>query len=212
MKRYIYNIVVALLMSAALMPQRAYAGGDISEKTLCFVYIAHSEMTAVSSLTEYLDARYERAKESDDFELVVYLADGDEPFIVKVSAGNDSKADYSALLKELREKRRHEVDPEYDLERILELFEEDDFVKPASDNIRYGAVDWHFHLTSDFWDKGYNESLISSLCFVMGTEYMAQENFRLRCYFSRYDDLSIDEEYPFGKKNYCDIDFRPYYY
>lgn len=212
MRTYIYNVMVSVLLLLVLTPQRAFAGGDVSDKTMCFVYVAHSENTVVPAVVEYLDARYQRAMESDDLVLILYLANGTDPIIVKVNTVDDNREDYAVLMKELKERYRHKVDPEYDLKCILGLFEESDFLKPASDNLRYGAVDWHFHVTSDFWEKGYNESLISSLCFVVGTENLRQENFRLRCYFSRYDAMAFDEEHPFGIKNYGNIDFRPYYY
>lgn len=199
-------------MACLMTSGEVRAQDNYKDKTFCFVYIAQSESTAINPLVEYLDARYQRALAMKDFELVIYLANGAYPVIVEVNTGSDNRDDYAGLLKELKSGRFHRVDPVYDLESLLALFERLDFVAPASDDLKYGAVDWHFHVTSDFWKKGYNESLISSLCFVMGVNDFADENFRLRCYFSRYDELEYDESAPFGRMNYCNLEFRPYYY
>ncbi len=211
MRKYIYIIVSLLLLTVAASVE-AHAGNDVSGKNLCFVYIAHSENTSVNALSKYIDARYQRALDTDDFVLVLYLANGTDPLIVKVNTEDDNRNDIKELERELKEKYSHKVDAGYDLKRIVGLFEELDFMVPYSSKLKYEAVDWHFHVTSDFWAYGYNESLISSLCFVMGTENLKEENFRFRCYFSQYDELVYDKEKPFGAKNYSNIDFRPYFY
>lgn len=205
-------IIISLLSACVFSLADAHPEDNHADKTFCFVYVARSQYTDLESLVEYLDARYERALSSKDFVLVIYMADGSVPHVVEVNTPSDNRNDYAALIKELKSGRSHRIDSAYDIDNLVGLFNRLDFVSPASDDMKYGAVDWHFHVTSDFWNRGYNESLIASLCFVMGVDQFKDENFRLRCYFNRYDDLSIDEEYPFGKKNYCDIDFRPYYY
>ena len=148
----------------------------------------------------------------DDLILVIYYADGTAPLIVQVNTSEDNREDYDFLLSELKKDGFRRVDPTYDVRNIARLFDGLDFISPSSNLLKYGAVDWHFHVTSDFWEQGYNESLIASLCFVMGVDHFENANFRLRCYFSRYDDLEYDEDYPFGKKDYCNLEFRPYYY
>lgn len=211
MRRYICKIISVLML--VLFPfVAARAEDSYKDKTFCFVYIAHQQLTAINPLVEYLDSRYERAVSTEDFVLVIYLANGSSPYMVEVNTESDNRDDYNDLVKELRGGRLHRIDDSYDLEALLALFERLDFVAPASDDLKYGAVDWHFHVTSDFWDKGYNESVIARLCFVMGVDRMTDENFRLRCYFSRYDEVKADPEYPFGYKDYCNVDFQPYYY
>ena len=212
MKVYIYNIVSAILLLAASVTNAHADGGSYGDKTMCFVYVAQSELTSTGALEKYLDARFERALKDENLALIVYCADGTNPRIVQVNTPYDNRTEYDSLINELRGERVRRVDPEFDVQNISGLFDKLDFVAPASNVLKYGAVDWHFHVTSDFWEQGYNESLIASLCFVMGVDHFENANFRLRCYFSRYDDLEYDEDYPFGKKNFCNLDFRPYYY
>jgi hypothetical protein len=213
MRMILSYMMAAVLFLTAAASFQADAQTSIKPKSMCFVYVAHSENTSVSSLVEYLDSRYERAVQDKEFTLIIYMANMDEPLIVEVNTPSDNRDSYNALISELKGGRSyHPVYPDYDLERLVELFEVNDFVADGSNVLDYRSVDWHFHVTSDFWNKGYNESLIASLCFVMGVEHFESDNFRLRCYFSRYDDLKYDMDYPFGQKNYCDMDFKPYYY
>ena len=202
---------VALLMLAALVVP-AGAQNVSSANTLCFAYVSPSAHTSVESVVEYLDSRYERAVNDEKFILIIYMADKDEPAIVKVNTKEDNRGDYGKLIDQLREESNHPVYPDYDLERIVRLFDEVDFVTQGSNILNYRSVDWHFHVTSDFWNNNYNESLIASLCFVMGVEHFETDNFRLRCYFSRDDKLNYDPEAPFGSRNFCDMEFKPFYY
>ena len=210
MKRYIY-IIVCLIASAAISLNVA-AAADHKDKSFCFVYVAKSDATSVSGLTEYLDSRYKRAIEDEDYVVVMYLADEKDPYIVEVNTPADNRDAYAGLIEEIKSNKVHRIDTKYDLSCLTALFERLDVVSVSDDRILYGSVDWHFHVTSDFWKLGYNESLISSLCFVMGVDHLENANFRLRCYFNRNDEFEFDETFPFGKKNYCNLEFRPYYY
>lgn len=209
MKRLFMVLVLAVFWGQIGI---ASAGNENNDKTFCFAYVAHSEVSTVNEIVNYLDSRFAKAEKDNDYVLVIYLANGEDPFIVEVNTPDDNRKEYKGLIEEFRSKRSHRVDPEYDLKKIAGLFERLDFMAPKSYNLSYGAVDWHFHVNSDFWAMGYNQSLISRLCFVMGVDYMENENFRLRCYFSRYDEPEIDLINPFGRMDYCSIDFKPYYY
>lgn len=210
MKRYIY-IIVCFIVAAAVSMNIASAENR-KDKALCFVYVAESDATSVGELAGYLEARYRKAIADEDYVLVMYLSNGNEPVVVEVNTESDNRETFAGFMEDIRENMTHKVDPEYDLRRLTAMFERLDFISQTEEDVKYGSVDWHFHVTSDFWKQGYNESLISPLCFVMGVDHLENANFRLRCYFSRYDDLEYDEEYPFGKKNYCNLEFRPYYY
>ena len=210
MRKYIY--IVLLSVAALFAAVSTASAADNKGKALCFVYVAESDATSVSSLTDYLDARYRKAVADEDYVLVMYLSNGDMPYIVKVNTPDDNRDAYAGFLGKIRDNDKSKTDPEYDLSALAALFESLDMVSEEDGGINYRSVDWHFHVTTDFWKKGYNESLISSLCFVMGVDHFENENFRLRCYFSKYDELDYDESAPFGKRNYCNLDFRPYYY
>ena len=209
MRKYIYIISVILAMAASLIEMSA-AGHK--GKAFCFVYVAVSDATSEKELTDYLDLRYKKALADEDYVLVMYLSNGEEPYVVEVNTASDNRDGFSEFLEELRNGDLDEVNPAYDRTRLAAIFDRLDVVSGEDDEVMYDSVDWHFHVTSDFWKMGYNESLISSLCFVMGVDHLQDANFRLRCYFSRNDEFEYDQEYPFGKKNFCNLDFRPYYY
>lgn len=190
----------------------AHAQTDDYRKTMCLAYVAVDDDTSTEEVIGYLEARYAKALETEDFILVMYLANDDEPMIVQVNTPYDNRGDFPTLVEAVRFGENHGVNPKYDVRRLTGLIESLDFLKQGTSQVIYRAVDWHFHVTSGFWEKGYNESLISTLCFVIGVEHFDTDNFRLRCYFSRNDDLVYDEEAPFGEKNYCNLEFMPYYY
>lgn len=213
MKKYLYIICVTLV---AFMSS-VWAVADAEEipvwrKTLCFAYVTYDRHTSVGELEEYLKVRYERALQDKDYLFVAYLANEDKPVIVQVNVPGDNRDSFSELLREVGSGWEHGIDPEYDIKRIVNLVGELGLLNPETGEFVPGIVDWHFHVTSDFWKKGYNESVIASLCFVLGVEHFETDNFRLRCYFSRYDDLVYDETAPFGEKDFCNLEFMPYYY
>ena len=181
-------------------------------KTLCFAYVAHDRHTDVGELERYLRARYERALNDKDYVLVVYLANEESPVIVQMNVPGDNRQDFDGMLKELGSGWEHGINPEYDINRIVSLVGDLDMVNPETGEFVPGIVDWHFHVTSGFWKKGYNESVIASLCFVLGVENFEADNFRLRCYFGRNDGLVYDKKSPFGEKDFCNLEFMPYYY
>lgn len=208
MKRHLLYILVSVL--AVFACSNAFAA-DTAGKSLCFVYVAKSEATAKDALADYLEARYRKALADDDFILVVYLADEYVPRVVEINTPDDNRESYPALLDEIKSAECSKIYPDSDISNLVVLLEKLKIISPGYD-LLYDSVDWHFHVTSDFWKMGYNESLISSLCFVMGVDHLENANFRLRCYFSKYDDFEYDEAFPFGKRNYCNLEFRPYYY
>ena len=55
MRTYILYIVSVVLLLAASMT-KSHADDGYADKTMCFVYIAQSELTSTDALEEYLDA------------------------------------------------------------------------------------------------------------------------------------------------------------
>ena len=205
MKKILY--IIMMLATATVMSARPSQG-----KSFYFAYIAHDESTYMDDVMANIQARYDRAMEDENYVMVVYMSNGDSPFIVQVNTAKDNRADFAKLKDVLRTRSSHAVYPEEDLEKIVDLFNEVDFVNDQDNSISYRSADWHFHLTSGFLRNGYGESLISKLAFVMGVEHFSTENFRIRYYFSSYDILEYDHEYPFGRRNYSNLEFTPHYY
>lgn len=205
MKKILY--IIMMLAASVAMSAR-----PVQSKSFYFAYIAHDEATYVDEMISNIQARYDRAMEDKNYVVVLYMSNGDSPVIVQVNTDNDNRADFSKLKETLGARRSHAVYPEEDLEKIVALFNEVDFVSDEDNSISYRSADWHFHLTSGFLKNGYNESLIAKLAFVMGVEHFSTENFRIRYYFSGYDVPEYDHDAPFGKRNYSNLEFTPYYY
>ena len=109
MKRLLYCMISLLAVFCAQIDV-ASADNDNSEKTLCFAYIAHSEVSTVNEIVSYLDSRFAKAEMDEDFVLVIYLANGEDPLVVEVNTVDDNRKEYVGLIEEFRDKRSHRVD------------------------------------------------------------------------------------------------------
>jgi hypothetical protein len=116
------------------------------------------------------------------------------------------------MISAIQNNNSHPVYPINDLQHIIQLFGKLNLTKEDGVTLQYDTVDWFFYVTSNFWQKNYNEELIAKLCFVLGTENFDKYNFQMKFYHPEYDEFKVDEKMPFGPKNYADINNAFYYY
>lgn len=195
MKRLLY---ILLLM----MPLMASA----QNKSLEFYYIAHDRSTPVNELCDRLEQVYYTAMSYDDFAVIFYLPNYDEPVIVKMNLPGDNRDDFKKIISELRLKAAHEIYPDLDYKNITELINNHDFIDDEG-NPRYTSVLFCWYVNPDFWLFKYNERLIASMYFNMElNKYKGYVTTQVL--HASGDGLVVDEKYPFGSKNLCaDMDF-----
>lgn len=209
MKRLFLLIVVAVLTVFKVSAQNSYS--DIQKKFL-FVYIAHDNQTSVENLCTKLRVYYEESVIYQGNVAVFYLANESNPMIVEINTPDDNRDDFEKMISMIQNNNSHPVYPINDLQQILKLFEKLKLTRDDGLSLQYETVDWFFYVTSNFWDRNYNEELVAKLCFVMGTENFDKYNFQMKFYHPDYDEFKVDEKYPFGLKNYADINNAFYYY
>lgn len=169
-----------------------------------FYYISHDRQTNVQALTHELQQAYDELKEYDNAG-IFYLANGEEPLIVKVNMPKENEKDFPHLIGEMQEKLAHDISADYDVNRILSIFEESNFVDEQG-SLLYNSVNWNFYVTSSFWTMTYNESIIGTLYWAMDMgELRANQEFYLNVLRSSEDVVTYENGQAIGIKNYNGI-------
>ena len=198
MKSYICLIIAAIV----LMYSSAYSQG-IQNKEFSFYYIAHDRNTNVQQLSLELQQQFDNLKEYDNVG-VFYLANGEEPIIIKVNTPNENGKEFPHLIGEIQEKLSHDISPDYDVNRIISLFDDTPFVDDGR-KLLYTSVNWNYYVTSSFWSMNYNESIIGSLYWIMNMDELRKDEFYLNILRSPDDVIEFDRNKAIGDKNYSDI-------
>lgn len=173
------------------------------ERHLYFIYITHDHTTPIQRLGQLLIDMNEDAKKYG-YSCIFYLANGESPHIVRVNTLNDNRQDFEGrILGELQNKMSHDVNPLYDVEKIVELFNENEFVG-TDGNLLYSSVTWRFYVNKNFWTQ-YNETIIASLYWTMELDKLKDTEFYFDVFQDENDLVEYDEKVPFGPKNLAKI-------
>jgi hypothetical protein len=175
--------------------------GYAQSKSLEFYYIAHDRTTPVSDLCQRLESVYETALSYDDFAVIFYLPNYDEPMVVKMNLDGDNRDDFKNLISELRIKTSHEIYADIDYATIIDLINQHDFID-SEGNATYTSVLFCWYVNPDFWQFQYNEKLIASLYFNLELEKY-QGYVTTQVWHAQGDGINVNKRYPFGTKNLC---------
>lgn len=170
-------------------------------QSLEFYYIAHDRTTPVGDLCDRLEQVYEAALSYEDFAVIFYLPNYDEPKVVRINLPGDNRNEFRDIISELRLKAAHEIYADIDYERIIGLINEHDFID-GNGNQTYTSVLFCWYVNPDFWQFQYNEKLLAALYFNLELEKY-QGYVTTQVWHAEGDGLEIDEKYPFGTKNLC---------
>lgn len=169
-----------------------------------FVYIAHDRATPVQRLSRLLQDLYDDAVKYGH-SCVFYLANNESPYVVNINTENDNRNDFAPqIIGELQSKISHGINPRFDVDSIVNLFNANDYLL-SREKLRYTSVTWRFYTSEWFWHERYNESLIASLYWIMDVDKIQNLEFYFSVYHSRDDNLDLDSESVFGKKNPSNI-------
>lgn len=170
-------------------------------QSLEFYYIAHDRTTPVADLCDRLEEIYETALSYEDFAVIFYMPNFDEPIIVKINLPGDNRDDFSKIISELRLKPAHEIFADIDYAKIIDLVNTYDFIDDSG-SPTYTSVLFCWYVNPDFWQFKYNEELIASLYFNLELERYSGY-VETQIWHAQGDGLEVDRRYPFGKKNLC---------
>ena len=177
---------------------------DNKGKDLTFIYISHDENTPTQTLISRLKAHYEDAKYyPDSYATIFYLTNGENPIIVRMNVEGANPQDFDKLIEDLQAKRSHDVSPETDREKIMEIFAEVDLLDDEG-NPAFNSAQWNYYINSTFWLLNNNEHVIASLFWIMDMEPMVKSGYlQVNILHGEIDPLPIDEKLPFGLKAIC---------
>lgn len=181
-----------------------------------FVYIAHDVNTPIELLVQKLEGYYEHLEDEADDEdskdrTILYLASGSNPVIANMASGKRDDENFNRVISELYERNFHDVDTEVDMETILKILSENDFLTPT------GSLDpsiqnlkFEFYVTPNFWEMNQNESLIASLFYSLGMEKIydpSSQRVQFRIFLPTIEDMRKcnGNDTPFGEKNVNNI-------
>lgn len=167
-------------------------------------YIAHDHFN--EAILNKVDDIYRISAYSDTRKTYLYLANADNPIIIMCD--QEHQKEFDDFRYTINSQLKHNVWPEVDVQRILELLKEDDFIDENGEP-RYSLFTLNFYTTPSFWTYGYNETLIARLFWIL--ELSENSNCHVNIYHPENDGVEYDEEYMFGPKK-LNGDYKVYMY
>lgn len=161
-------------------------------RKLNIYYVSHSVATNERALIHNLQLV---EPDGDSESAIFYLTNSSRPVIAFYNFPVEGSS-LSAILDEIDEKSSHEVYPDVDMEKLLEIF-----TLVENDRNKYDTVTLNYYIDSIFWEF-YKESIIARLYHAL--ELHDRPDFLdMNIYFTQGDTPQFDEKYPFGKKYQC---------
>lgn len=198
MKKYFFIFSLILCFVSSINAQHK------QDRELNFFYIAHDRSTNIQLLSRELQQKYDNLKEYDNAG-IFYLANGETPIIIKVNTPNENEKDFPIIIGEIQEVIGHDISANYDVNRIINLFEEIPFID-ENYHLLYNSVNWNYYVTSLFWSMQYNESIIGALYWIMNMDVLrTKEDFYINILRSPDDQIDFDRSCLIGVKNFSDI-------
>lgn len=197
------NILLIFLTSLFIaITSSAQSVSPVIDKDFRFVYIAHDVETPVNRLIERIRENKNNAL-SEYEDVVFYLANGTNPIVVEFNVGNNNQADFEdILLSELNERISHEVNPETDKEKIMEILNRIKVIDNDK-NLNYQTLKFNFYVNSDYWTLKNNEAVIAPIFFAYDVPNIKGGRVQYQILEPREDRLPQGDL--FGLKNLSNI-------
>ena len=174
---------------------------DSRQRSLRFTYIYHTPDTPVAELCQTLTNAFNDAR-NYNLPTIFYLAYMDTPYVAIAGMGKNDVEGFEKIINRLQEKRFHSVDPSGDLKKLIELFDEYDFLTEWGVP-KYESMYWSFYVNQEYWDANYNELIIAKLFYALDLGTLPDDFLRFQIFYSGTDEFHCDKKYPFGQKNLC---------
>ncbi len=168
------------------------------EQSLQFYYIMKDHHIKVNPLVEEIQDIFDFARVDRNSAAIFYLANWDEPIVVKLNLPGDNRDDMDKIFEALMTKSETTVNPSSDLEKISGLFDDLPLIKEDGTKA-FSRVEFNYYVTPSFWDLSYNEQIIAALYFVMDMDADWARNYVFMSILHQEGDgLSVNEDQPFG--------------
>ena len=189
MKRLLLSVACGLVSFLAAFGQ---------DQSLQFYYIMKDHNIKVNPLVEEIRDIYDFARVDNNSAAIFYMANWDEPLIVKLNLPGDNRKDMDLIFEALMTKSETTINPSSDLEKISGLFNEIP-LRTASGGKAFSRVEFNYYVTPSFWDLSYNEQIIAALYFVLDMDAdWAKDYVFMSILHQEGDGLTVNPKLPFG--------------
>lgn len=156
----IFSCIICLALAAT-----AYG------RNVKLIYVAHDVDTPIDQLMEKIEKAHDDLDDDPETgdRIIVYMSSGTSPIIADMRSGDRDEENYERVMHEF-ERNYHDTNPEYDAEKIIEFFNDDNDFLTATGALGVNDLAFEFYVTPSFWTNGYNNTLISALFYALGLE------------------------------------------
>ena len=196
MKKLFLTLVLSMTLSSLYVWSQ--------DRELQIHYIAHDHFN--ESVLKIVDNIFQINASDPNKHVYLYLANAESPFILKCD--KDKQNEFDEFRYAINSQLKHNVWPEVDIQKILELLEDDDFIDEDGAP-RYDFFSLNFYTSPSFWSYNYNETLIARLFWDL--ELSGMTDFVMNIYHPENDGVQYDENHLFGPKKLMG-DYKVYLY
>ncbi len=203
--KHIFTILIGMMLVVT-----AYG------RNITVVYIAHDVDTPVEKLMSKLE-RYHDKIGADDEDMnnrtIFYMSSGSNPIVADMKSGDTDEDNYERVMREF-ERNYHDVDGEYDAERFIDLFANDDFLSSLGE-LDVNDMTFEFYVTPSFWSTNNNQKFLATLFYSLGLERFTDpkspqftRDLNFTVFFPSMEDVRLckgQENKPFGDRNLNNI-------
>lgn len=176
---------------------------DNSERNLTVFFIDHEPTLPSNDVIEYIRQARREASELDN-SVIFYMPNNQEPLVALYNVGEseDPRASIEAFdnLCAALNLPSHNKDAFYDRRAFVNLFKEFDIIKDDH-TLGFRTVHVEFLLTKEFWELGYNETILPPIYFALDVPNITTSDFTFGAYLGSQYLRVIDKKKPFGDKN-----------
>lgn len=179
----------------------------IEDHNIKVIFIDHEPSLRVNDVITQLREIRTQALENDHA-VIFYMPNNQEPYISMVNVGDKDDArtsdDAFGDLCYALNQPSHNKDAYFDRKRFVDLFSEFNIIQ-SDGKIGFRNVRVEFWLTDEFWQLGYNESIVAPIYFALDVPKLIEQEFVFDAYLEIQTLKKIDQKHPFGLKNLSQI-------
>jgi hypothetical protein len=178
-------------------------------KSFQLFYITKDYTTQVTPLCEWLRERYEMGRRDHTQCNIFYLANAENPIVVRQNFEKDNSADFDKIMDALVTKSETRIYPQVDVPELLDIFSKNDIVNKTGRKL-YQGCELYFMITPTFWNLQYNETIFATLYYALELDSdWAKGYVGINIYHNEDDGLEPDMNAPFGTLYTCEnYDFQ----
>lgn len=173
------------------------------EKSLQFLYITKDYTTKVNPLIEEIKDVYDFVTGDSSTAAIFYLANFNDPVIVKVNLPGDNRKEIETIYEILNTSSEVMPDAPGDLETIPSIFANEPLID-ENGNPRFTEVELRYYIGPLFWELSDNEQIIASLWYILELDQPWTSGYvSMSIFHQDGDGLVFEPDFPMGRSDMC---------